>query len=132
MDSHTKVLSIPACLYSSQPSPGNTRPRSSPMAAHFLSFLLSYVSPGNIAYFENYDMEVGKMMTSGVDVWLNIPQPPLEASGTSRMKAAFNGVPSLSVLDGWWLEGETGWSIGEKGTADASAWSSDLDCEHRD
>ncbi len=77
-----------------------------------------------IAYLENYDMEVGKMMTSGVDVWLNTPQPPLEASGTSGMKAALNGVPSLSVLDGWWIEGciegETGWSIGEKGSADAT------------
>jgi starch phosphorylase len=77
-----------------------------------------------IAYLENYDMKIGKMMTSGVDVWLNTPQPPLEASGTSGMKAALNGVPSLSVLDGWWIEGciegETGWSIGEKGSADAS------------
>jgi starch phosphorylase len=77
-----------------------------------------------IAYLENYDMEIGKMMTSGVDVWLNTPQPPLEASGTSGMKAALNGVPSLSVLDGWWIEGciegETGWSIGEKGSSDSS------------
>ena len=77
-----------------------------------------------IAYLENYDMKVGKMMTSGVDLWLNTPQPPLEASGTSGMKAAFNGVPSLSVLDGWWIEGciegETGWSIGEKGSTDPS------------
>ena len=72
-----------------------------------------------IAYLENYDLELGKMMTSGVDVWLNTPQPPLEASGTSGMKAALNGVPSLSVLDGWWIEGcvegVTGWSIGENG-----------------
>jgi len=72
-----------------------------------------------IAYLENYDMELGKTLTSGVDVWLNTPQPPLEASGTSGMKAAFNGVPSLSVLDGWWIEGciegVTGWSIGEDG-----------------
>jgi starch phosphorylase len=79
-----------------------------------------------IAYLENYDMELGKMMTSGVDVWLNTPQPPLEASGTSGMKAALNGVPSLSVLDGWWIEGciegVTGWSIGEKGSSD---WSKD-------
>jgi starch phosphorylase len=77
-----------------------------------------------IAYLDNYDMEIGKMMTSGVDVWLNTPRPPLEASGTSGMKAALNGVPSLSVLDGWWIEGciegVTGWSIGEKGGADAS------------
>jgi starch phosphorylase len=70
-----------------------------------------------IAYLENYDMEVGKLMTSGVDIWLNTPQAPLEASGTSGMKAALNGVPSLSVLDGWWvegcIEGVTGWAIGE-------------------
>jgi starch phosphorylase len=72
-----------------------------------------------IAYLENYDMELGKMLTSGVDLWLNTPQPPLEASGTSGMKAALNGVPSLSILDGWWLEGHiegiTGWSIGDGG-----------------
>jgi starch phosphorylase len=70
-----------------------------------------------IAYLENYDMEIGKLMTSGVDIWLNTPQPPMEASGTSGMKAALNGVPSLSILDGWWVEGHiegtTGWSIGE-------------------
>jgi len=72
-----------------------------------------------IAYLEDYDMELGKMMTAGVDLWLNTPQPPLEASGTSGMKAALNGVPSLSVLDGWWIEGciegVTGWAIGEAG-----------------
>ena len=69
-----------------------------------------------IAYLENYSMAIGKMMTAGVDVWLNTPLPPMEASGTSGMKAAVNGVPSLSVLDGWWIEGciegVTGWSIG--------------------
>jgi starch phosphorylase len=71
----------------------------------------------NIAYLVNYDLEIARLLTSGVDVWLNTPQPPLEASGTSGMKAAVNGVPSLSVLDGWWIEGLiegiTGWSIGE-------------------
>ena len=71
-----------------------------------------------IVYLTDYDMSVAKLMTAGVDVWLNTPQPPLEASGTSGMKAALNGVPSLSVLDGWWIEGciegETGWSIGER------------------
>ena len=69
-----------------------------------------------IAYLENYSMAIGKLMTAGVDVWLNTPLPPMEASGTSGMKAAVNGVPSLSVLDGWWIEGciegVTGWSIG--------------------
>ncbi len=69
-----------------------------------------------IVYLENYDIDLARMMVAGVDVWLNTPQPPLEASGTSGMKAALNGVPSLSVLDGWWiegcLEGVTGWAIG--------------------
>jgi starch phosphorylase len=69
-----------------------------------------------IVYVENYDMEFGKAITAGVDLWLNTPLPPREASGTSGMKAAINGVPSLSVLDGWWIEGHiegvTGWSIG--------------------
>ncbi len=70
-----------------------------------------------VAYLANYDMEIGAILTAGVDVWLNTPEPPMEASGTSGMKAALNGVPSLSVLDGWWVEGHvegiTGWSIGE-------------------
>jgi starch phosphorylase len=69
-----------------------------------------------IIYLENYDMNLGKMMTSGVDLWLNTPRKPKEASGTSGMKAAHNGVPSFSILDGWWVEGciedITGWSIG--------------------
>ena len=68
-----------------------------------------------IVYLENYDWELGRTLTSGVDLWLNTPQPPMEASGTSGMKAALNGVPSLSVPDGWWIEGciegFTGWSI---------------------
>ena len=69
-----------------------------------------------IAYLENYDLALAQLLTAGVDLWLNTPLPPLEASGTSGMKAAHNGVPSLSVLDGWWVEGHiegiTGWSIG--------------------
>jgi len=68
-----------------------------------------------ILYLENYDWELGEQLTNGVDVWLNTPLRPYEASGTSGMKAALNGVPSLSVLDGWWIEGcaenVTGWSI---------------------
>ena len=70
-----------------------------------------------VVYLENYEMNLGALMTSGSDIWLNNPMRPLEASGTSGMKAALNGVPSLSVLDGWWIEGHvegvTGWSIGE-------------------
>jgi starch phosphorylase len=72
-----------------------------------------------IAYLENYDIQLGKLMTSGVDIWVNTPMPPMEASGTSGMKAALNGVPSFSILDGWWIEGciegVTGWSIGHDG-----------------
>jgi starch phosphorylase len=64
-------------------------------------------------------MDMARILTAGVDCWINTPQKPLEASGTSGMKAALNGVPSLSVLDGWWIEGclenVTGWSIGELG-----------------
>ncbi len=68
-----------------------------------------------VAYLPDYNMALARTLVAGSDVWLNTPQPPLEASGTSGMKAAFNGVPSLSVLDGWWiegcLEGVTGWSV---------------------
>jgi starch phosphorylase len=68
-----------------------------------------------IAYLPDYDMALALQLVSGCDVWLNTPLPPFEASGTSGMKAAFDGVPSLSVLDGWWIEGcienVTGWSV---------------------
>ena len=74
-----------------------------------------------LAYLEEYDMRLARLMTAGADLWLNTPQPPLEASGTSGMKAAINGVPSLSMLDGWWvegcIEGVTGWAIGGNGAA---------------
>lgn len=70
-----------------------------------------------IAYLPNYNLDIAQALTAGVDVWLNTPLRPLEASGTSGMKAAFNGVPQLSVLDGWWvegcIEGVTGWAIGD-------------------
>ncbi len=70
-----------------------------------------------IVYLDEYNMDLAAKMVSGVDLWLNTPQIPLEASGTSGMKAALNGVPSLSVLDGWWveghIEGKTGWCIGD-------------------
>jgi len=71
-----------------------------------------------IAFLRNYDLVLARLITSGVDLWLNTPQPPLEASGTSGMKAALNGVPSLSIVDGWWMEGliegVTGWAIGDE------------------
>ncbi|MCS7466365.1 alpha-glucan family phosphorylase [Stieleria sp. ICT_E10.1] len=74
-----------------------------------------------LVYLENYDWELARLIVAGVDVWLNTPQPPLEASGTSGMKAAINGVPSLSILDGWWIEGcvegTTGWAFGNATSA---------------
>ncbi len=79
-----------------------------------------------VVYLPDYDLALAQTLTAGADVWLNTPLPPLEASGTSGMKAAFNGVPNLSVLDGWWiegcLEGVTGWAIGDTaGMADGKA-----------
>ena len=74
----------------------------------------------SIAFVNNYNMETALKIVSGVDVWLNNPIRPLEASGTSGMKAAHNGVLNFSVLDGWWIEGhiegDTGWSIGPEST----------------
>ena len=74
--------------------------------------LANYV---RVVYLENHDMALGKLLCAGVDVWLNTPLRPQEASGTSGMKAALNGVPSFSIIDGWWVEGHiegvTGWSI---------------------
>jgi starch phosphorylase len=71
-----------------------------------------------VVYLEDYDFRLGQLITSGVDLWLNTPQRPQEASGTSGMKAALNGVPSVSILDGWWIEGwiegVTGWAIGDE------------------
>ncbi len=76
----------------------------------------------HIVYLENYAWDLGALLTAGVDVWVNTPRRPYEASGTSGMKAALNGVPSLSILDGWWIEGciegVTGWAI-EDGANDA-------------
>jgi starch phosphorylase len=70
-----------------------------------------------VVYLDNYEIEIARLLCGGCDLWLNTPRRPHEASGTSGMKAALNGVPSLSVLDGWWIEGHhegvTGWAIGE-------------------
>src|SRR5213592_2162359 len=80
---------------------------------------------GRIAFIEDYDMHLGHNLVQGVDLWLNLPRPPLEACGTSGMKAALNGVPQLSTLDGWWAEGydgSNGWAIpGVPEGADADA-----------
>jgi len=87
--------------------------------------------PLAVAFLPNYDMSIAAKLVAGTDVWLNSPLPPLEASGTSGMKAAFNGVLNLSVLDGWWVEGwdegVTGWAIGsDEGPPDAAAHAADL------
>jgi len=78
--------------------------------------------PGQVVFLENYDMSLGRLLTRGCDVWLNNPVRPLEASGTSGMKAALNGVLNVSVLDGWWDEagedGVNGFSIGRREPGD--------------
>ena len=78
--------------------------------------------PGRVVFLENYDMSVARLLTRGCDVWLNNPVRPLEASGTSGMKAALNGLPNLSILDGWWAEGcrhgVNGWAIGGEDAGD--------------
>lgn len=88
---------------------------------------------GNIVFVENYDMELAKMLVQGVDVWLNTPTRPLEASGTSGEKAIMNGVLNFSVLDGWWAEGYkegAGWALEEKQTFINQQFQDDLDAEN--
>jgi starch phosphorylase len=86
-----------------------------------------------IVYLPNYNMELAQLMTAGCDLWLNTPLPPLEASGTSGMKAAMNAVPSLSMLDGWWIEGciegVTGWGI-KAGYTDLENYDPSNNVEH--
>src|SRR5678816_1652504 len=75
-----------------------------------------------VVFLENYDLRIGRLLTRGCDVWLNTPRRPLEACGTSGMKAAMNGVLNLSILDGWWPEGcdhgKNGWCIGGETSED--------------
>ncbi len=82
------------------------------------SYIKSKTDKVRIAFIENYDIYKAKLILSGSDIWLNTPKRPLEACGTSGMKASLNGIPNLSVLDGWWLEGciegKNGWAIGER------------------
>lgn len=87
---------------------------------------------GKVIFLEDYDMELGGALTRGVDVWLNTPTRPLEASGTSGMKAVLNGGLNFSVLDGWWSEGyrpEAGWAIQEESTYDSNQLQDELDAE---
>ncbi len=86
--------------------------------------------PKHVVFLENYEMTLGALLTRGADIWLNNPRRPLEASGTSGMKAAMNGVPNLSILDGWWPEGcehgVTGWKIGDADPKDNAFDDKDL------
>ena len=92
---------------------------------HIYDVMKSINGKVKIAFIHNYNMRIGKIMTAGSDIWLNTPRRPFEASGTSGMKAAHNGVPQFSTLDGWWLEGcienITGWSIGTEKTVNDSS-----------
>jgi starch phosphorylase len=104
---------------------GKAHPRDEPGKALIRQVFEAAAALGSVVpvvYLENYDMTLARLMCAGVDVWLNTPHRPLEASGTSGMKAALNGVPSLSILDGWWIEGHvegvTGWAIGERADSD--------------
>ena len=85
------------------------------MVSHLIHMSRKY--PESVVFIEDYDIEVGKLLTKGVDIWLNNPRKPQEASGTSGMKAAMNGVLNLSILDGWWPEacehGVNGWQFGD-------------------
>lgn len=85
---------------------------------------------GKIIFLENYDMQLAKRLISGVDIWLNTPTRPLEASGTSGEKAEMNGVLNFSVLDGWWYEGyreDAGWCLTDKRTYENQAYQDELD-----
>ncbi|MCF6242310.1 MAG: alpha-glucan family phosphorylase [Bacteroidales bacterium] len=87
---------------------------------------------GRIIFIENYDIEIAKKLVQGVDIWLNTPTRPLEASGTSGMKAVMNGVLNFSVLDGWWVEGYregAGWALPEKRTYENQEFQDQLDVE---
>jgi glucan phosphorylase len=87
---------------------------------------------GKILFLQNYDMDLAKHLVQGVDVWLNTPTRPLEASGTSGEKAVMNGVLHFSVLDGWWAEGyypDAGWALPEEKTYDNTDFQDELDAE---
>ncbi|MFH2145610.1 MAG: alpha-glucan family phosphorylase [Candidatus Omnitrophota bacterium] len=99
---------------------GKAHPNDNPgkeMIKHIISVSQQLKDKIKVVYLENYDIAQAKLLTAGTDLWLNTPRRPQEASGTSGMKAAHNGIPSLSILDGWWIEGciegLTGWSIGQ-------------------
>jgi starch phosphorylase len=100
---------------------------------HIFNVMKTIDNNVKIAFIHNYDITISKIITAGVDIWLNTPRRPREASGTSGMKAACNGVPQFGTLDGWWLEGcienITGWAIGPEKTEEKE---SDDDIDRND
>jgi starch phosphorylase len=89
---------------------------------------------GRIFFIEDYDLRIARFLVSGVDLWLNTPRRPLEASGTSGMKAALNGVPSVSILDGWWdeaFDGSNGWAVGRPSSEEGASDDEDADSLYR-
>jgi starch phosphorylase len=89
------------------------------------AYIATLASAIPVAFLPGYNVTLARSLVAGSDVWLNTPQPPYEASGTSGMKAAVNGVLNLSILDGWWVEGcvegVTGWSIESSSASDTDA-----------
>jgi glycogen phosphorylase len=120
-------------IYAGKAHPNNEAGKA--MIRKIFEFAAQVQDDVQFVYLENYGLKLAGLMTSGVDLWLNTPQPPQEASGTSGMKAALNAVPSLSILDGWWIEGcfegVTGWAISEDVRNEASNGGSDAESLYR-
>jgi starch phosphorylase len=111
LDSHRPVQIIFAGKAHPADEPGKS------LIQHIYNLAKHNQLGGRVAFIEDYDMHMARYLTQGVDLWLNTPRRPREASGTSGMKAAINGVPNFSILDGWWAEGykgANGWSIGDE------------------
>ncbi len=111
LDTHRPVQLIFAGKAHPDDEPGKS------LIQHIYNFAKHNQLGGRVAFIEDYDMHMARYLTQGVDVWLNTPLRPREASGTSGMKAALNGVPNFSILDGWWVEGfngANGWAIGDE------------------
>ncbi len=129
-------------LYKNQPVTflfaGKAHPADEP-GKHVIKQILDYQEKlhhkskglANLIFIPNYDMALAKLLVSGVHAWLNSPKRPLEASGTSGMKAAMNGVPNISIMDGWWVEGyhegKTGWKFGREDAVDSANLSESRD-----
>jgi starch phosphorylase len=99
---------------------------------HIFELSRSLLLRGRVFVLEDYDIRIARFLVAGVDLWLNNPRRPLEASGTSGMKAAINAIPSVSILDGWWDEGftgENGWAIGGREALDDDADQDDADAD---